>query len=154
MILQLSDHDTMMPAAIAESLTILQGIIHACNCSVDCTGVPGDAATTFLATLLSHILRPTLLAHMHSSALQLSEATCVGDMQPPVLTWLVLFWQALESQRATQCIAPSLLSDDASMNATTQILCVICAQIRTSQVAGILNRYVPHLRHSAARYKI
>lgn len=139
--------------AITESLTTMHSILHACSSSIDATSALGDATASFLATLLSHILRPSLLAHMHASAFQLPDLTSVSDMQPSqctVLAWLVLFWQVLECQQAAQSMAPStLLGDQMLMNTIVQILCLICTRFRMPQAAGILNRCVTCARKSA-----
>lgn len=141
--LLLSDHSTMVPAAISESLTTVQSILNACSVSVDATCALGNASATFLDTLLSHILRPSLLAHMHASACQLPDLTSVADMQSShctVLAWLVLFWQVMEFQQAHDGVATGILADQMLMNTIVEILCLICSRFKMPQAAGILVR--------------
>ena len=146
LVLLLSDHATMGPAAIAESLTTIQSILHACNVSVDVTCALGDATATFLETLLSHILRGSLVQHVHASACQLPQFSSKVDVQSSqciaVLAWLVLFWQALESHYDVHVSPSSLLADQMIMNTVVEIFSLMCTRFRTPQVAGILTRCV------------
>ena len=154
--LLLSDHATMAPAAIAESLTTIQSILHACNVSVDATCDLGNATATFLETLLSHILRGSLVQHMYASALQLPQLSSQADMSSShctaVLAWLVLLWQALECRNDMHAASSSLLEDQTIMNTIADILSIMCTRFKTPQVAGILNRCAPTARSASLKW--